>query len=517
VKKGLFVARQISYRHTFTNSICTFFSRITGVLKQNVISYLFGVAADRFVASFRLVNAFRRYIGEGGALGNAFIPVFQEKMVKDGKEKAFLFASNILNFFLLVTTGLTILLVVLIPAYFPFIVMGFKKGSIEYLETLYLYLIMLPYITLICLFAIYMGILNSFKKFLASAVAPVVSNIIFIVFPILTHKRTGIYSLGLSVTIGVLAMILCQIFELKQIGFKYSFYLNLKDPELKKFFSLFFPTAGNMLFLTLKNLLTTSFLTFFAGGNIVMLNALMIVEAPLGIISIAIGTVLMPVLSKLNSENQIENFKKAIDEAINLLCYFMIPISIFIIFFPDTVVNSVFRDIMMFFTGNTGKYTQQLLDKTYLATSIYSTGLFAMGATVIFEKIFYSLHDAKTPLKANVIVFLWSFIFYFSAFIPQVGIYGIFIADTIGAWLTYIYYRVIMNKKEKLQTKFSGKILILCGISLLSVAITYPFYHFIYLRKYYSLISMSIAAIQLFLFSIIYYILTKWLKMELKR
>ncbi|MEJ5285432.1 MAG: murein biosynthesis integral membrane protein MurJ [Brevinematales bacterium] len=511
------MARLVSYRHTFVNSIGTFISRITGVLKQNVISYLFGFAADRFVAAFRIVNAFRRYIGEGGALGNSFIPTFQKKLTLEGEEKAFLFASNVINIFLVINVCLTILLTILIPFYFPILFVGFRYGSIAYIETLYLYLIMMPYIIFICLYAIFMGMLNSFKKFFASAFAPVVFNIFFIVFPILSVKKLGIYSLGFAVLFGVILMVLSQIYELKQIGFKYSFYLNFKDKDVKEFFNLFFPTAGNMLFLTFKNLLTTTFLAFFPGGNIVMLNALMIIEAPLGFISIAIGTVVMPLLSRFHSEENKENFNKAINEAIYLLSYFLIPITIFFVFFPDTVVNSIFRDVMMFFTGNTGRYSFELLKMTYLATAIYAIGLYAMGVTVIYEKIYYSIHDAKTPFKANVIVFLWSFVFYFSAFFPQIGMFGIFAADSISIWLTFFYYYFKLKKMNIYHSEHTGKIFILFLISLLAGIIVFPFYYYFYNLPSYPLVFMLKAVVQFCLFSFFYYIFTRIFKLDIKR
>ncbi len=511
------MARLVSYKNTFVNSIGTFISRITGVLKQNVISFLFGYTADRFVAAFRIVNAFRRYIGEGGALGNSFIPIFQKKLTTEGEEKAFLFASNIINIFLVINISLIILLTVLIPIYFPILFVGFKYGSEAYFETLYLYLIMLPYIIFICLYAIFMGMLNSFKKFFASAFAPVVFNIFFIIFPILSVKRIGIYSLGLSVFIGVIIMVLCQIFELKQIGFKYRFYLNFKDRDVKDFFKLFFPTAGNMLFLTFKNLLTTTFLAFFPGGNIVMLNALMIIEAPLGFISIAIGTVLMPLLSKFHTEQNKENFSKSINEALYMLSYFMIPISVFFIIYPDTVVNSIFRDVMIFFTGSTGKYTSTLLQMTYFTTAIYAIGLYAMGITVIYEKIFYSMHDAKTPFKANVIVFLWSFVFYFSAFFPKIGMYGIFVTDSIATWLTFIYYFIRIRKLKLYHNENFLNTIFLLIIAIVSSFLVMPFYHFIYLKIDYSLIFIIKAGIQFFLFGFFYYIITKIFKLDLKK
>ena len=337
---------------------------------------------------------------------------------------------------------------------------------------------------------------------------------------ILTVKPFGIYSLGIAVVIGVILMFVAQFTELYQIGFKYRFYLNFKDPDTRAFFKLFFPTSANMLFLTGKNILTTEFLTFFAGGNIIMMNSLLIIEAPLGFVGIAIGTVLMPLLSKFSAEKNHADFNKALVEGLTMLSYFMLPITVFFILFPDTVVNSVFRDVMRTFTGGTGKYGKNLLEQTYIATTIYAVSLFAMGATVIFEKIYYSLHDAKTPLRANIMVFIFSFAFYFSSFIPGIGFYGVFLADMIAAWMTFVYYMISLRKTidfHSILKDIGLKPLYFLIFSLAGAGIIYPFYYFIYKKGGHPILCIAEAGLLFAVFGGIYYLLSRIFRLELKR
>lgn len=515
--------RFVSYRHTFINSIGTFFSRITGVLKQNVVSYLFGAAQDPFWLSFRLVNSFRRYIGEG-AMTSAFIPVFQKKLSENPEENkdhpAFLFANNVINLFLLINLLLVILGALFAPLYAPLLVPGYKKGSPELTQNIWLTVIMMPYLIFISLYAIFMGVLNSHKKFTASAFAPVFFNIAFILFPIFLIHHIGIYSLGIAVVAGVILMVIAQFFELYQVGFRYRFILNFKDPALKDFFRLFSPTALNMVVLTVKNYATTFFLSFFIGSAMVYMNSYLIIEAPLGIIGIAIGTVIMPLLSRFNVEKNTVDFQKSMVEGFYLLFYFMVPVSFFFFLYNDTVCNSVFRDIMRFVTGGTGKYTAALFLDTYKTVAIYSLALLPMGAVIIFEKVFYSLHDAKTPLRANIIIFILSFGIYFTTFIPSIGYFGVFIADTIAAWMTLAFYAISLNKKLNLGPVFKGllyKLLFLIVFSAIASAAIYPFHQNVYLHAQTPLQALAFAASEFGIFSALYYIITKIFRMDLKK
>lgn len=514
----LMAERLISYRHTFINSVGTFFSRITGIVKQPLISYLFGSAADPFVLAFRIANTLRRYIGEG-ALSNSFIPVFRKQLEKGGEKKAHLFAGNIINLFLLITSLLTVLGIVLAPFYFPPLVLGFKPGSPELEQSVRLVMIMMPFTIFISLYSIGMGILNTYKRFASPAFAPVLFNIAFIMSPILFGKQLGIYSLALGVVAGGALMFIAEFFELFQIRFHYKPVLNFKDEGMKDFFKLFLPTSANMLVLTVKNLATTQFLSFFKGASLIFLNVITLIEAPIGIIGIAIGTVLLPMLSKYNADKDKVRFEKSLAESFSMLFYFIVPISFFFVFYPDTVINCFFRDTMRLFTGNLGKYGD-LLVKTYTATSVYSIALIPMACIVLFERIFYSTHDAKTPLRANTVVFIFSFALYFSSFIPQIGFLGVFLADMIAAWMTFVYYYIKLKKLtdiRALRKDLLPRILLYLLFSAVSAAAVLPFHRLVYIKDYAPLTAILLGALEFCLFAAVFYALTKLFKVGLKK
>jgi putative peptidoglycan lipid II flippase len=515
--------RLVSYRHTLVNSVGTFFSRITGVLKQNVSNYLFGASQDPFWMAFRLVNSFSRYIGEG-ALTYAFIPVFQkalhEEADAENRKLAFKFASNIINIFLLINTVIVAAGAALAPFYAPFLVPGYKTGSALLHQNIVLTMIMMPYLLFISLYGLIMGVLNSHKKFMASAFAPFFSNIVFMLIPILFVRQLGIYSLGIAVVAGSALQVAAQLFELRKTGFRYSFVLDFKDPYLRGFMKLFKPTALNQVVITVKFYATSIFLSFFIGGPTVYMNSYLITQAPLGIIGWAIGTVMMPLLSKFNAASDPESFNRSLSEGLNMVLYLIIPIAVFFAVFPDTIVNSLFRDITTFFVHSTGKFTPELLHSHYLALTLYSAALLPMALIMIFDRVFYSLHDAKTPFLANSIIFILSAGLYFTTFIPGVGYYGVFGADMTASWMTLVYYLLSLRKNSLVNLKKAGlfvKALVLITVSLAAGALVYPLHKFVYLQIHGALYALSLAAAEFLLFGLFYYIITRTLKMDLKQ
>jgi peptidoglycan biosynthesis protein MviN/MurJ (putative lipid II flippase) len=143
-----------------------------------------------------------------------------------------------------------------------------------------------------------------------------------------------------------------------------------------------------------------------------------------------------------------------------------------------------------------------------------------MGLQMIFERVFYSLHDARTPLKANIIIFILSIGLYFSSFLPEVAFYGVFAADMTASWMTLLYYISRLRKTGKVSLKNSGlfgKAVIFFTISLAAGAFIYPLHRFVYQPMQNPLLSLCIAASEFFLFALFYYIITRILKMDLKR
>lgn len=504
--------RLLSYRHTAVNSIGTFFSRLTGVIKQPLISYLFGASADPFVLAFRIANTLRRYIGEG-ALSNAFIPVYRKALEKDGEASASRFAATVLNLFVIITSLITLAGILLAPFYFPPLVLGLKPGSPELASSIRLVMIMMPFTIFISLYAIGMGVLHSHRKFASPSFAPVLFNLSFILCPLLFSRQLGVYSLAVGVVLGGLLMVAAELLELPGTGFRYRPRMNLRDPRMGEFWKLFIPTSLNMLVLTVKNLATTQFLSFFRGASLIFLNVITLIEAPLGIFGLAIGAVLLPMLSRYHAARDAEGFKKSLRESFALLFYFMIPVTLYFLFYSETVINVLFRDTMRLLTGNLGRYAG-LLEQTYAATTVYAGALLPMACVILFERIFYSAQNARTPLAANAVVFISSFGLYFLCLIPSVGYLGVFIGDLVASWMTFAFYVWRMEKlspRSGLWRVLMPGMVVQAAVAGAGVAVIHPFHRYVYSAVTSPAPAMLTGAAEFGLFALFYFVLTRLL------
>ncbi|MCX7881683.1 MAG: polysaccharide biosynthesis C-terminal domain-containing protein [Brevinematales bacterium] len=436
--------RLLSLRHIGTNSFWTFLSRVTGVVKQMVFTYLFGSAGDTFWAAFRLVNAFRRYIGEGGALGSAFIPVFMQVKERDGEEAAKIFAFRVMTVFGLFSLGGALVLSVTAFWYGPWLAPGFSPERMR--EYILLMILMMPYIPLVNWYAFRMGILNSFSLFGSSAAAPVLFNLVFIGLPLFFAGTVGIFVSALSVVIGALGMVALQWGDMHRIGFAFRPVWE-KHPAEERFWGLFWPTAGNMVALTVKNFLATWFLSFFVGGYVVYMNAFTVISAPLGFIAIAVGTVMMPLLSRFQEKGNREEFLLAVEEGFLFLFYWTIPLMVYMVIFPETVNRVLFYDLFLALVGKTGRMTPQLLEMSHEVLSLFALSLLPMSAAVVFEKIFYATHDARTPLRSSILTLVLTGGLYFLAFLPMFGVKGVIIAETVSSYVVMGYYMASLKRE----------------------------------------------------------------------
>jgi len=186
-------------------SSATFLSRIFGLIREQVFAYLFGagMATDAFVAAFRIPNLLRDLLAEG-ALSSAFIPVFTEKLTLQGKEEAFRLVNLVLNILLIILSAIVILGVIFSPFIVNLIAPGFEKIQGKSELTTLLTQIMFPFLLLVSLAALSMGILNSFGRFGAPALAPTMLNLGMILagFLISPFLKTPIIGMALGVLLG---------------------------------------------------------------------------------------------------------------------------------------------------------------------------------------------------------------------------------------------------------------------------------------------------------------------------
>ncbi|NQS88983.1 murein biosynthesis integral membrane protein MurJ [Patescibacteria group bacterium] len=374
----------------------TLFSRITGLIRLQVIAYLFGysIATDAFWIAFTLPNLFRGLLAEG-ALTTAFIPVFSEWLSNKGEKEAWRLANNILNILFLLLIGMVVIGILLAPRYVPWIGIGFRDNPSQMSLAVLLTQIMWFFLFFISIAALVMAVLNCRGHFAFPAIAPVFFNVAVVICAFLFFQKWGIYGLALGVVIGGGAQLLIQVPYLIKKGFKYDFVLSFKDEGVKKIGKLILPAILGGVTLQINIVITRVFASTLTPGSISSLQyAMRLIQFPLGIFSIAVATAIFPRLSFLAAKGKKKELKNTVSLGMRMVFFLLIPSSLGLALIGKDIISLLFEHGAFIFR-DTLITTQSLF--------YYCPGLFAMGGVMILTRAFYSLQDVFTPLKTSIL------------------------------------------------------------------------------------------------------------------
>lgn len=468
----------IPLKNTIISCVGIFLSRISGIIKFNVVNYLFGVGADTFYSANANIVSLRKVLGEG-PLVSTFLPIFSKEKNIDA-EDADRFASNIINQLCLLSILVIIIGIMITPLWTTVFLPGFVNDPKAFNEIVNLTNIMLLSTLCFSIFSICMGILNAHERFVSSSNASTLSNLVFIVFPLLTYNQLGVMSLAWAIVLGSFVQCIAEAIELYMIGFRYHFFtLNFKDPRVKTFWKLFVPTATNYLAQSGISIGLGYFASFLPRGSVTYLrNANTIMIAPVGFIGVAISGAIFPVFAKVkHSKNDLA---KAWAQGLVFFLFTSIPIAFFFFLYPDVIVNTIFRDISRLFSGSTGKFTYELLQATITAIKILSTILIPWSINIMVGKLFYSIEKPFIPLLLIGVNFIVNIIGYYCSRIFEWGGHGLIYSDLIAGWITLFISLVMvciyLPETRKYNKIFFKQGLIFCFLSFCSWIILLPLY-----------------------------------------
>ncbi|HID93424.1 MAG TPA: murein biosynthesis integral membrane protein MurJ, partial [bacterium (Candidatus Stahlbacteria)] len=222
----------------------TVISRGFGLIREVIFAYLFGASPemDAFRVAFNIPNLFRESLAEG-SLTPAFVPLFSDHYTKRGKEDAFGFANLILGAFLLIVGTIVLLGIAFSPALVKMISFGFTRIPGKFALTVMLTRIMFPFLLIITISALFMGILNFFNQFFITGVAPSFFNIGIIATGLLLAPKLGIRSIAIGAIVGGLFQLIYQLIPLIRRGFQWHPHFKLVHPGIKRILLLMLPIA----------------------------------------------------------------------------------------------------------------------------------------------------------------------------------------------------------------------------------------------------------------------------------
>jgi putative peptidoglycan lipid II flippase len=370
-------------------------SRVLGWLRLSVIGAHFGETPelDAFWAAFKIPDAIFGLV-VAGALASAFIPVFTSYLAREREDEAWHVASSVMNAVLLLLIGFSIVMWIAAPYVVPTFVAPFHDPQ-QIALTVDLTRIMLLSPIFMGLSSLTTGILNSYRQFLSSATAPLVYNLVIILFTQFGYPFLGIHAVAIGVVVGALVMWLVQLPELTFRRTRYSFSLDLSHSGVRDVLRLAGPRTLALGAVQIVFFVDTYLAVGMPEGSLTALvyaNQLLLL--PLGVFSIAISAAVFPTLSHYASLGQVGRMRDTVQQAIRWILFLTLPTAIVMIVLRRPIVNLLFQ------YGSFGPEARELTQAAFL---FYSLGLAGHALVQILARVYFASRDTQTPLALTLI------------------------------------------------------------------------------------------------------------------
>jgi len=384
-----------SYRATRVVSAGTMASRVLGVVREQVIAYLFGASAitDAFIAAFRIPNLLRDLFAEG-ALSAAFVPSFTDLLKNRGPKAAFDLYQRVFFWICAIVGGVCILGIVFTPQIATALAAGFGKTPGKMELTVKLARTMFPFLLFVSLAALAMGSLNSRGRFGPPAFAPLWFNVAIIGCAFLFSRMftQPVYSLAIGVVIGGVFQWLFQVLFLAQEGYGLGWRFAL-TPEVKKVFRLLLPAIGGLAAVQINIFVITRVASGLGDGPVSYLNfAFRLIFLPLGVFAVAAATVGLPRFAEKAAVGDTPGALARWRESLRLVWFLVIPTAVLFVFFGEHICRVLFER---------GAFIAEHTEKTAGALAFYALGLPGMATIRVTAPLFYAHKDTKTPVMLS--------------------------------------------------------------------------------------------------------------------
>ena len=425
-------------KSTGTFSFFTIISRLLGYMRDILIAVFLGAGplADAFFVAFRIPNTFRRLFSEG-TFNAAFVPSYSSI---NNKKKSENFANNIFSLLILGLLSLVFLIEIFMPIFVFLIAPGFEGDNSKMELAITLTRITFPFLLFVSLASFLSAILNSHNKFAAASAAPIILNI-FLILVLIFGKILDdqlVYYLSYAVTIsGITQFIFLYFFVKKNYKpqFKFSFKI---DEKIKLFFKKLLPSIFSSGVTQINILVGTIIASFQASAVSYLYYADRIYQINLAIAGIAIGTVILPQLSKHVQNKKKEKIHLIQNKALELSLFLSIPAAIALLIASEEIISSLF---------GYGSFDQESVKKSAQALFYFGLGLPAFSLIKIFSTFFFARHETKIPFYISLISVLLN-IFISIIFFKEIGFLIIPMATTISSWFNAISLFIILKNKK---------------------------------------------------------------------
>ena len=381
-----------------TVSSMTLVSRILGYVRDAIVARAFGAGAatDAFFVAFRLPNLLRRMFAEG-AFSQAFVPILSEYKNKQTPAETRELIDCVASVLGLALVAVTALGVAVAPVIVYVSAPGFAADPAKFELTIALLRITFPYLFFISLVALSAGILNTHNRFAVPAFTPVMLNVSFIVGAafLAPYFDPPVMVLGWAVFAGGALQLALQVPFLARIGLLPRWRLDLSHPGVRRILKLMLPALFGVSISQISLVINTIFASFLITGSVSWLYyADRLMEFPAGMLGVALGTILLPSLSKYHANANVVEYSRLLDWGLRLTLMLALPAAAALAVLAIPLITTLFQ-YGRFGTGDAWMTRQALV--------AYSVGLVGMILVKILAPGFYARQNVVTPVKIGVL------------------------------------------------------------------------------------------------------------------
>lgn len=423
----------------------TAISRILGMAREMLMTYYFGVGfvSDAFIVAFKLPNFFRRFLADG-AFSSILVPEYSRRLSQDTPQNINHFKNNIFTHLFLFLTFLVIIVEFFAPHVVGLIAPGMIMNEHQSGIVIEFIRINFPFIMFIALSTFYASLLNAHEHFSTSSALPIVLNIVMVIalcIPSQTALTKG-YIVSWSVMIAGSLQLLWVFLRSHRLKIKVKFIKPTIDFGFKNFIKKLLPSMFGAGVMQINLLIDIQLASYLGTGALSYLYyADRLYQLPLSMFGIAIGTSLLPYLSKLLAKNKKIDVFKIQNQSLVLVLFLNIPAAIGLLVLAQPIIELIY---------GRGSFTTNDVTCTYKVLQAYALGLPAYVCSKVFLSTYYALGDTKTPFKIAGIAVISNFtlnliLMNFFSFV------GLALATSVTAYIQTILLAFILTKNNHLK------------------------------------------------------------------
>jgi putative peptidoglycan lipid II flippase len=446
-------------------------SRVLGLARELIFAGLFGAGRgmDAFLTAFRVPNLLRDLFAEG-ALSTAFITVFSQRIATEGKGAAWKLASKMATLTTVFMSLVSILGVVFATPLIGFLAPGFPAEKVAL--TIHLTQIMYPFILLVSLAALVMGMLNAVNRFTAAALASSFFNIGSIAGGVAFgwwldphFGERSLVGLAIGTLIGGFLQLGVQLPSLLNAGFRFALDFNWRDPGVRQVLLLMLPAVIAASAVQINVMVNTIFASQLGDGPISWLSyAFRLMQLPLGVFGVAVATVTLPVVSRASALGDMLGFRATLAKAMRLAVFLTLPSAVGLIVLAQPIIALIYQR---------GKFHDADTLHTAEALRYYAVGLVGYSCIKVLSPAFYAINRKWTPMMVSFLsigmnlLLNWLFIFRLG-----MGHRGLALSTALSATVNFVLLYVLMTRiSGPLESRAMAGTLCQCLIAALPVGL----------------------------------------------